>query len=227
MEFESVCCTATSEQMSTVSNLSFRLKPSEILMLRSDTDSEHTPIADLGLGLVSPNCGVVRFMGESWSDMDAFDEAASRGRIGCLFEKPSWISNLSVIENIKLRERHHTHRDENSIEEEAFKLVAEAGISDYEDIYLRPDAVRHRRLRQYEWVRAAMGKPVVMLMAYPERGAPSNALDSLIVLVKHVAASGTAVVWMTDRDDILNHSDLCEWQIKIENKMKDENETEI
>ncbi len=216
LEFESVCYSTSSEHMTSLDNLSFRLQQGNVLMLHTDADTAHTPIVDLSLGLVLPSCGTIRFTGTDWNDMDAFTEAANRGSIGCIFEKPSWISNLSVIENIKLRERHHTQRDEKSILEEVFSLVNKLGISDFDDIYTRPDTVSSRRLRVYEWVRASMGSPKAILMTFPERGAPSYTLEKLISLIKTLAEAGTAVVWMTDRDDIFNHNDLSEWQIRIE-----------
>ncbi len=227
LQFESVCFDTISDQMTSVKDLSFRLEAGNVLMLHTDADTEHAPIIDLGLGLASPDCGEVRFMGSSWSDMDAFGEAANRGRIGCMFEKPSWIGNLSVLENIKLRERHHTRRDEDSITEELFKLVEDLGITDFGDIHLRPHLVSQRRLRVYEWVRASMGNPVAMLMSFPERGAPSYALEQLINHVKRMAKLDTAVLWMTDRDDIFDHNELNKLQIRIENQKRNNNETKI
>lgn len=215
LEFKSVCFSSNSKHMNSFENLSFKLHSGNILMLHTDRDTEYTPVVDLCLGLIKPNYGSIRFMGTDWNDMDAFGEADNRGRIGCIFERPSWISNLSVFENIKLRERHHTTRKENEISDEVFSLADKLGINETDDLYMRPDAVSGRRLRVYEWVRATMGTPKAVLMSFPERGALSYTLDKLISLVQYLSNNGVAVIWMTDRDDIFNHTALSEWQINI------------
>jgi ABC-type lipoprotein export system ATPase subunit len=146
--------------------------------------------------------------------MDAFEEAAARGRMGCVFETPGWISSLTVIENIMLRERHHTQREDDEIRAEALGLAERVGVEDCYDIGLRPDKARARRLRVYEWVRACMGKPAVILMAFPERGAPSRYREPLLALLEYMAGQGSAIMLLTDAGNVLNHAKDAGWCVR-------------
>jgi len=213
LEFKSVCYLDDSEHTTAVENSSFRLSAGDMMMVRSDADTEHAPIVDLGLGLVAPVSGTILFEGIDWADMDAFEEAACRGRIGSVFDAPGWVSSLRVIDNIMLRERHHTLREDSEIHKEVEELVSIAGISDSHDINLRPAVVRQRRLRVYEWVRACMGIPALVIMAFPEHGASSRTLEYVLKLTEYMAAKGSAVFMLTASDIILNHEKNDKWQI--------------
>jgi phospholipid/cholesterol/gamma-HCH transport system ATP-binding protein len=213
LEFKSVCYTADAEHINAVENSSFRLSAGDMLMVRADADTEHAPILDLGLGLVAPESGTILFEGREWSDMDAFEEAACRGQIGAVFDAPGWVSSLSVIDNIMLRVRHHTKREENDIHDEVANLVSKAGINDSFDIGLRPAVARQRRLRVYEWVRACMGSPALIMMAFPEHGASSRMLEYVLKLTEYMASEGSAVFMMTGSNVISGHAEDSKWQV--------------
>ncbi len=206
LTFEAVHYSAASEHVSSLKDVNFGLVGGETLLVRIDGDSEHAPVLDLALGLVSPPSGRVRFMGKSWPEMDAFEAAANRGRIGCVFETSGWISSLSVIENVMLRERHHGKRAEADIRREAEELAALAGLALLSN--QRPDMVRQRQLRVCEWVRACMGDPALIIMVSPERDAASQALSHLLDLMERATARGAAVLWLTADEAIWDHGRL-------------------
>lgn len=78
LEFKSVCYLDDSEHTTAVQNSSFRLSAGDMMMVRSDADTEHAPIVDLGLGLVAPASGTILFEGIDWAEMDGS---------GCIFKK--------------------------------------------------------------------------------------------------------------------------------------------
>ncbi len=207
LRFDGVCYRADSEHCSSLEGAEFTLAAGETLLVRVDGDNEHAPVLDLALGLLQPRSGTVQFMGKAWTDMDAFEEASSRGRIGCVFETPGWISSLSVLQNVVLRERHHSKRDEADILREAEELAALAGLTMLSD--QRPEMVRRRQLRVCEWVRACMGDPSLIVMVSPERDAASCALTQLIDLMERAASRGSAVLWLTADKEVWEHGRLC------------------
>jgi len=213
LEFKSVCYRPNSEHTSYVDKASLRLYAGNVIAVHADSDREYASVADLALGLISPASGAVCFKDTDWEDMDAFQEAENRGRIGCVFESAGWISSLNVIDNIVLRERHHTRREEDDIREEVAGLVVKAGIKDSHDINLRPAVVSRRRLRVYEWVRACMGSPDLIMLSFPERGAPSSLLQYLLNLIGDMADKGSAVLLITDNRVILNHAEAEKWHL--------------
>jgi phospholipid/cholesterol/gamma-HCH transport system ATP-binding protein len=206
LSFDGIGFDSGSEHVSSIFDASFCLAPGDVLLVRLASDRDLPPVVDMALGLLEPSCGTVRFMGRKWSEMDAFEAAARRGQVGSVFERPAWISSLNVSENVMLRERHHTRRHDAEIVREAEGLAALAGLGELSA--LRPDAMQHRQRRVYEWVRACMGAPKLLLLACPERGAPTAALTRLVDLVKQAASRGAAVVWLTDEAAVWTHKGL-------------------
>lgn len=200
LRFNGVAYRSPIEAYASFGSASFTLRSGGLMGLHIDRDSEHVPIADLATGLLEPTEGQVFFRTRDWGRMDAFEQAASRGRIGCVLEESSWIGSLTVRQNILLRERHHTQRSDMEIEEEADRLSRMVDLSGMPDG--RPDKVRPRELRVLEWVRAFMGTPALVILVFPEREAVRGACDSCMVLVEQARAAGTAVLWISDSEEV-------------------------
>jgi phospholipid/cholesterol/gamma-HCH transport system ATP-binding protein len=203
LRFEEVAYRSPIEAYASFGEASFTLQAGGLVGLHIDRDSEHVPIADLAAGLLAPTSGAVFFGGRDWQGMDAFDQAAARGTIGCVLEEMSWITSLTVRQNIMLRERHHTTRSEEEIGAEAERLSGIAGLSGIPEG--RPDRVRPRELRVLEWVRAFMGTPTLVVLVFPERDAFTGACDACMALVEKARSEGTCVVWVSDRDEVWRH----------------------
>lgn len=200
LRFETVGYRAPNDSYASFSGGSLTLRPGELAAVHIDHDSEHVPIADLATGLQEPTSGRVLLEERDWQVMNAFEQARARGRIGCVLEQPSWISSLSVRQNIMLRERHHTHRSDKEIADEADELCRLAGLKAIPA--LRPDRVRSRELRMLEWVRAFMGRPALVVLVFPERDAFAGACPACAQLVERARSAGTAVLWISDRADV-------------------------
>ena len=217
LRFEAVAYKATDESSASFAGVSLELAPGGLAAIRIDHDSEHVPIADLVTGLLAPSSGRVLFDGRDWLDRGPFEQAAARGRIGCVLEQPSWVGSLGVLQNIMLRERHHTQRPDAEIADEAGQLCRLAGLGAIPTV--RPDRVRSRELRMLEWVRAFMGSPALVVLVFPERDASSGAGSACVQLVERARAAGTAVLWISDDTEVWRHPAMesaAHFQIKDE-----------
>ena len=203
LRFEEVAYRSPIEAYASFGGASFTLHAGGMLGLHIDRDSEHVPIADLATGLLAPTSGKVFFGERDWQRINPFEQAAARGRIGCVLEEMSWITSLTVRQNIMLRERHHTIRSDEEIGEEAERLCGIVGMSAIPEG--RPDRVRPRELRVLEWVRAFMGTPKLVVLVFPERDAFTGACDACMAMVEKALSEGTSVVWISDRDEVWRH----------------------
>lgn len=200
LQFDNAGYQSTNEFYSSFSGAVFTLRAGDMAAVHIDNDSEHLPFVDLVTGLLAPSTGRVLFMDRDWRAMNAFEQAAARGRIGCVLEGRAWLSSLSVRQNIMLRERHHTQRTDLEISEEADRLCKAAGLAVIPDC--RPERVRPRELRVLEWVKAFMGNPSLVVLAFPERDAFSGACPVCMELVEQARAAGSSVVWISDRAEV-------------------------
>jgi phospholipid/cholesterol/gamma-HCH transport system ATP-binding protein len=158
-------------------------------------------------GVIAPVAGAALFDGREWTSRSPDDAAAARGRIGRVFERAGWLSNLDVDENITLAQRYHRRRHPEDTLEEARALASELGIGDLP--VGRPAFVERDLLLRCQWVRALMGKPALLLLERPGRDLPAASVAPLIAAVnRRREQDGLAVLWLTDAHERIADSEL-------------------
>ena len=171
-----------------------------LVLVRVDTDHLDHPLADLAQGLVAPTSGSVFYDGVDWQQRSPGAASDCRGRIGRVFRRGGWISNLDLDENIMLAQRYHTGRTDEDMVAEMEKLAADLGMPVLPR--LRPAQVNRLELRRAQWVRALLGRPELLLLDQPARELPAGWAAPLVRLVQERRAEGCTVLWITStRDD--------------------------
>lgn len=207
LRFEGVTLKSIPREQTPVRNASFALGPGALLIVMVESGNENLPLADAAEGLLVPDAGVVTWHGRPWTSLGPYDECAARARIGRVFEKNAWISNLTVMENITLSLRHHSKRPESELASVADALASSFGLP--EAPRRRPSDVPRRDLKIAEWVRAFIAGPDLLLLERPENGVLSSNLPPLFAAVARARAAGTAIVWQTDREETWNAKGLA------------------
>lgn len=204
LEFSNVALSGAVRGQAEMRSLTFNLPHGCLLLIKVEAGNEYLPIADAAEGLIIPQVGFIRWHGKAWNSLEPLAELKARARIGRVFEKNSWLSNLNVSENVTLCQRHHTARPERDIITEADLLAKYFGLP--EAPRHRPAFVAKRELRMAEWVRALIGKPLLLLLERPESGVPDDNLPKLIDAVQTALKRGAAVIWQTDRNTVWSTS---------------------
>lgn len=188
---------------SPVWNVTLRLGPGELALVRLERGAVRLPLADAAEGLAEHYDGTAMFLGRDWRAVPAGEGAALRGRIGRVFDAvgigaagTGWVSNLDVDENIMLAQRHHTRRPSLEIEAEAAKLARMFGLPGLPRA--RPAQTRVPDLQRASCVRAFIGTPDLILLERPAQGVYPEIMPPLINAVRSARARGAAVVWLTD-----------------------------
>jgi len=211
LEFENVTLAGVARGYIEMRGLTFKLAPGRLMLIKVEAGNEYLPIADAAEGLIAMKSGHIRWQSNPWKSISPKAEMNARAQIGRVFEKNSWISNLNVNENVTLSQRHHTTRPEADISAEADQLARYFGLTEVPR--QRPAFAAKRELRVAEWVRALIGKPLLLLLERPEEGVPDNNLPKLIEAVRDTLRRGAAAIWQTDREMTLNAS-ICSNQIR-------------
>ena len=206
LRFDGVTLEGIPREQAPVRNASFALGPGALLLVMVESGNENLPLADAAEGLLAPDAGQVTWHGRPWASLDPREECAARARIGRVFEKNAWISNLTVMENITLPQRHHSERPESELTAAADALAVSFGLS--EAPRRRPSEVPRRELKIAEWVRAFIAGPDLLLLERPENGVLSANLPPLFAAAAKARAAGTAIVWQTDREETWNAKGL-------------------
>lgn len=195
LEFKTVTLRPSS-QVAGMNGVEFALNRGDIMAVELEEGREHTHLAPLAQGLVTPDSGTVYFESEDWTAMGMHRQAAARGRTRRVFEHYGWVSNLDVMENLCLAECHSTKRSQDDIEQEVRAMARRFGIDDIPDT--RPTRVHSMLLRKLEWVRAFVGAPELIILERPCFGAPKADAARLIEAIGDAAIRGVAVLWLAD-----------------------------
>ena len=198
LEFDCVSLRKVAHGQAEMHGVSFRLMPGDLARVQLEPGNEQLPLADAAEGLIEPDEGSVAFMGERWPEMTPDRELALRARIGRVFYGHGWISNLNVLENLILAQRHHTSRPDPEIMAEAQDLARSFGLREVPAG--RPALVLQRDLRRAEWIRAFLGQPALILLERPTFGVAVEHVPLLIRAVEAALAGGAAVLWTHDKD---------------------------
>ena len=114
--------------MSSEGGLNLTLQEGDAVLLETAANKTTRLVAPVLLGLHEPPAGQVLFCGQSWTDMSVSEACRARGKTRRVFAGEGWVSNLSIVENIMLSERHHTRQEESDILKEMQSLGATLGM---------------------------------------------------------------------------------------------------
>ena len=196
VEFDNVALKTVAYGQAMMRALSFRLGPGDLMRIQVETSNEQLPLADAVEGLIDPDEGTVAFLGARWSTAQPDRVLGLRARIGRVFDGHGWISNLNVLENLTLAQRHHTLRPVAEILAEAQSLARSFGLAEVPAG--RPSVVPRWDLRRAEWIRAFMGKPALVLLERPTSGVAAEYVPLLARAVEEARTRGAAVIWIHD-----------------------------
>jgi phospholipid/cholesterol/gamma-HCH transport system ATP-binding protein len=175
--------------------VSMTLHASELAVLHVEPLQWASIFADACSGLVMPAQGSVSFLNQDWARLPADLANALRGRIGRVFAHDPWLSHLSLLDNVVLRQQHHTRRPSAEWREEAVQLATHFGLPGF-------PAGGHRDLtledlRRIACVRAFLGNPTLILLEEPTSTVYPELLVPLIHAIRRARSRGSAVLWLT------------------------------
>ncbi len=151
------------------------------------------------LGLIPARRGEVIFNQTQWNTISYDQQRQLRSKIGRVFDHAGWLQNLSVIDNILLAQRHHTTRSEHELNAHAQSLANELGVP-FPD--RRPAFVNTARLRLYQWIRALICQPLLLIAERPFAGVPTASRENVRAVEARFRQRGGATIWITDNRNL-------------------------
>jgi len=186
--------------------VSFRLRKSELMVVRLEAEHLSLQLADVAQGLIEPTQGRVSFLGNRWSALSEEAKLAARAKIGRVFEEPGWISELDMDDNITLLQRHHTRRPESAIRDEAYELARLFSLPGLPQG--KPSDMRAPDLRRAACVRAFLGQPELLILERPTAGVYPEIMPALMASIRAARLRGAAVLWTTDDWEVWNDAGI-------------------
>lgn len=155
--------------------------------------------------------GRVLFEGVSWEYRSTYGLLACRGRIGWVLSQPAWVNNLNVLENVLLRQMHHTTIPREALLAEAQELAYAVDLPEVPAG--RMTSIEISKLRRAEWVRAFLGRPKLVMLHRAFNGIEHSHRDALTKIVQAAMQRGTAILWIAGaRDELMAANGLASRQ---------------
>jgi phospholipid/cholesterol/gamma-HCH transport system ATP-binding protein len=202
LQFQDVTVAGGPPYDSGLYQVNFTLSAGELMLVRLGNEHNHLPLADAAQGLVAPDEGTVRFLGKSWDQLSPRQAASQRAHIGRVFAKTSWISDLTVEENITLAQRHNTSRSETDIRNDAAALAKIFSLPGLPQGFA--STVRRQDLQRAACVRAFLGKPQLLILEAPTAGVYPQIMSPLMAALRTARARGAAVMWLVVDQNVWN-----------------------
>jgi phospholipid/cholesterol/gamma-HCH transport system ATP-binding protein len=166
-------------------DVSFAVKPGEIVTLLGPSGAGKTVILKLIIGLLMPEAGDVLVFGESMPRMQRPKRRLFRKNIGMLFQGAALFDSLSVFENVAYALREFGETDEQKISDIVGYCLSIIGLPGVSHKY--PPQLSGGQKKRVGLARALALSPKIMLFDEPTTGLDPTAtllIDNLILKLR-------------------------------------------
>jgi len=206
LELDGVRLRRTEHGSEQPARLSLRLRGGQMRLVRIEGSRWSTRVADLCCGLVRPEAGRVRFLGEDWAALPDERALLRRSMIGRVFRRANWIAYQSVCDGVVLARAHHSARPVREWIARASEIAADFGLPGLP--LARPDRLSLDELGRAACVRAFLGSPWLVLLQEPAGGDLTDFLAPLLNHARRARDRGAAVLWLTRSERAWAHDAL-------------------
>ena len=156
------------------------LSNNEGLIVLGNSGSGKTTLINLIAGLIKPDSGDITLNQTKYNELSLDDLDIFRGKnIGLIFQKPHFIRNLNVLENLSLS----THLSRNKVRKEIFEeTLSEVGLS--EKVNVRPNELSEGEQQRLSIAMALVKEPSIILADEPTSSLDDNNCNKVINLLK-------------------------------------------
>ena len=185
-----------------VNDLSFEVRPGEILALIGPNGAGKTTLFNLVTGVLAPSAGEILFAGEPIHGRPP--HVVARRGLARTFQHLNLIGNLSLLENVALgaytRTRSNLFQGMLALERaeaartraEAYRQLERVGLA--ENAFDAANSLPLGKQRLLEVARALVADPVLLLLDEPAAGLRKHEKAELVALIRRVQREGVTVL---------------------------------
>ncbi len=170
------------------------VREGDLVMFRMTRAQKCRDLVSMLQGLHHPSKGEVLFQSADWKGDDYDRHFQMRSRIGRVFEDQGWIQSFNIVDNVTLASRHH-RPSESGIRQQVATWAERFKVSAAP--YRRPSFIDPAVLQVYQWIRALIGQPALLILERPMNAVPITRLPKLVEVINEVRKQGVAVLWFT------------------------------
>lgn len=196
MSLKAINLTKSFNEKTVVNNISFEVKPGEIVGLLGPNGAGKTTSFDMVVGLIKPNSGSVQLFSKEITNLPVHKR--SKAGIGYLTQEPSIFRRLSVSDNLRLIWDVLEVVDKNEQEKRLEKLLTEFDLLKLKDhIAISLSGGERRRV---EIARVIACEPKFILLDEPFTGIDPIAIQDIQKLIANLRTNRNIGILLTDHN---------------------------
>ena len=216
LEFANVSIAFEDRQV--LDGISFQLRLGETKAIFGVAGSGKSTILKLALGLLKPDSGRIRLLGEEVTDMSENQLFVLRQRVGIVFQESALFDSLTVRENVAFRLFEEGNLPEDEIENRVREALSFVELEHTVDLF--PSELSGGMRRRVGIARTIITHPEVLLYDSPTGGldpVTSNTIIELLVKQRDVYKTSSLLVTHRLQDAFTMGTHYFD---RTENKMK-------
>jgi phospholipid/cholesterol/gamma-HCH transport system ATP-binding protein len=216
LEFKDVSISFDERQI--LDGISFQLRLGETKAIFGVAGSGKSTILKLALGLMKPDAGRIRLLGEEVTEMTEDQLFILRQRVGIVFQESALFDSLTVRDNVAFRLLEEANLPESEIEDRVREALSFVELENKVDLY--PSELSGGMRRRVGIARTIITHPEVVLYDSPTGGldpVTSNTIIELLVKQRDVYKTSSLLVTHRLQDAFTMGTHYFD---KTENKMK-------
>lgn len=185
-------------------NVSLKISPGEFLVITGRSGCGKTTVLNLMAGLSRPTSGKVFIEGtDIWQLNDRRLSALRKEKIGFMFQVPSLIPVLNVVENVMVPTMFTAPEKRLDAYDRAKKALADVGLSHKIEAF--PRHLSAGEEKRVVIARAIVDNPPFLLGDEPTANLDELTEKEVMALLKSIHRSGTTIVLVTHHPTLIGY----------------------
>lgn len=182
-----------------VENVNIKIMPGDFISIIGRSGSGKSTILNMIAGLLRPTDGKILINNtDLWSMSDTAMAKVRNSKIGYIPQGPSLLSNLSILDNVRLPFC-FLHKKGSGIEP-AMALLEEIGLKDLAERY--PAELSGGEMRRAAIARALINNPEILIADEPTGDLDDETTNEVMKLFYDINCKGTTILMVTHENEI-------------------------
>ncbi|HTY81159.1 MAG TPA: ABC transporter ATP-binding protein [Dehalococcoidales bacterium] len=188
-----------------VKNINLTVNRGEFILLIGRSGSGKTSLLNLAAGLVKPSSGTILIKNNDiWRLTDKQLSSLRAGTIGFVFQFPSLIPSLNVLENISLPVAFNFRMKKGSVYRRASDLLRKVGLGERMGVY--PKQLSAGEQKRAVLARALMNDPEILLADEPTSDLDERTEQEIMSILRELHSGGMTILMVTHSTGLIPHA---------------------
>lgn len=185
-----------------VNDVSLDIDTGEFIIITGRSGCGKTTLLNLVAGMIKPTQGIIEVSGTEIWRMSDREQANFRNRkIGFVFQFPSLIPSLTVLENVLLPTIFGDRQEKTDAKQRALDLLALVGLEDKLDAH--PSQLSGGQQQRVVIARALINQPEVLLADEPSSNLDEHTEEEIMELIQDVhQRTGLTIMLVTHSNEL-------------------------